>query len=390
MRLGVFSDISYVAENDAISTQQAFVRFITNLPPRIDELVVFGRLAPGGGRASYVLPRDRVRFVPLPHYARITDVWKQLVVLKETLRTFDRELRQLDAVWVFGPHPLGVALALWARYRRTTLFLGVRQDYPRYIAGRLPSRRWAWAVGVAWLLDRVFRLLGRTAPTVAVGDELAQHYAGGSAPVLSTGFSLVAAADIADADAARPWNGTWRILSVGRIDPEKNPLLLAEIIHRLHRRDQRWRLTIAGTGPLQPELARRIDELDLNDVVRLAGYVAQGEALDALYREHHVFLHVSFTEGLPQVLFEAQAAAMPVVATAVGGVAAAVAGNQSAELIPPDDADAAVAVLERLAADPGLRDGLVARGLDNVRGQTMEAQLDRIAAFFSAEAASES
>jgi glycosyltransferase involved in cell wall biosynthesis len=81
---------------------------------------------------------------------------------------------------------------------------------------------------------------------------------------------------------------------------------------------------------------------------------------------------------------------MPVVATAVGGVAAAVAGNQSAELIPPDDADAAVAVLERLAADPGLRDGLVARGLDNVRGQTMEAQLDRIAAFFSAEAASES
>ena len=47
------------------------------------------------------------------------------------------------------------------------------------------------------------------------------------------------------------------------------------------------------------------------------------DGLMDVYRTADVFLHVSWTEGLPQVLFEAWAAGVPVVATAVGGVPAA-------------------------------------------------------------------
>ncbi len=119
--------------------------------------------------------------------------------------------------------------------------------------------------------------------------------------------------------------------------------------------------------------------------MRLVGYVAQGDDLRALYRSHDVFLHVSLTEGFPQVLFEAQAAGTPVVATAVGGVAAAVERHRSAVLIPPADADSAVAAVARVAHDDALRRDLVAAGLENAREQTMEAQLDRIVDFLRAE-----
>jgi glycosyltransferase involved in cell wall biosynthesis len=386
MRLGVYSDLLYRTDGERTWTHQAFIRFVTSLPPRVSEVVVFGRLHPECGRSHYALP-DGVRFVPLPHYARVTSVGAQLRVLRRTRLIFARELDRLDAVWIFGPHPVAVALALTARKRGTPLVLGVRQDYPTYIASRLPSRKWVWAVAVAHGLEATFRLLARGAPTIAVGDELARKYARGGGPVLATGFSLVGTDDLVPIDTAlaRASAPPTRILSVGRLDPEKNPLLLLDVLSRLRGQDERWRLTIAGDGPLVRTVEERAAQLGLGDAVRLVGYVRQGEDLRDLYRSHDVFLHVSLTEGFPQVLFEAQAAGTPVVATAVGGVAAAVGRHRSAMLVPPADADSAVAAVARLARDDALRRDLVVAGLENAREQTMEAQLDRIVAFLRAE-----
>ena len=50
------------------------------------------------------------------------------------------------------------------------------------------------------------------------------------------------------------------------------------------------------------------------------GYLSLDSGLRDHYRDSHMFLHVSWTEGVPQVLFESFAAGLPVVATAVGGV----------------------------------------------------------------------
>jgi glycosyltransferase involved in cell wall biosynthesis len=391
VRLGVYSDLLYRAEGDMVSARQAFIGFVTQLPPRVEEMVVFGRVDPEPGRSHYLLPPE-VRFVRLPHYPRVTSVAGQVRAVRRTAQIFATELERLDAVWIFGPHPIALALALTARRRGVSLFLGVRQDYPTYIAGRLPSPKWAWAVPVAHTLEWAFRRLAQSAPTVAVGDELAHRYAAGRAPVLSTGFSLVRADDIVDEATAlgRTEGFARRILSVGRLDPEKNPLLLAEILRRLRSRDSRWRLTVAGDGPLAAELRRRVEEVGVADAVDFAGYVAQGEALRALYRSHDVFLHVSRTEGFPQVLFEAQAAGRPVVATAVGGVPAAVGASENALLVPPDDAAAAAAGLERVAEDAALRRRLVSEGLRNARANTAEAQLDRIAEFFGSRQAESS
>ena len=106
------------------------------------------------------------------------------------------------------------------------------------------------------------------------------------------------------------------MLSVGRLDPEKNPLLLLDIAERLRELDPRWRLVIAGTGPLRAELDAEIARRRLEENVELLGKAAGGLELWSLYRQSHVFLHVSLTEGVPQVLFEAQAAALPMIVSA--------------------------------------------------------------------------
>ena len=80
-------------------------------------------------------------------------------------------------------------------------------------------------------------------------------------------------------------------------------------------------------------MEERLRELGVADHADLLGYVPIDGGLLDLYRSSHAFLHVSWTEGLPQTLFEAFASGLPVVATAVGGVPAAV--GDAALLVEP-------------------------------------------------------
>jgi glycosyltransferase involved in cell wall biosynthesis len=110
--------------------------------------------------------------------------------------------------------------------------------------------------------------------------------------------------------------------------------------------------------------------------------VALHEGLLDLYRSSHVFLHVSWTEGLPQVLSEAFASALPVVATDVGGVAEAV--GEAALLVRPGDAAAAADAVARVSSDAELRRRMVSAGLTYARGHTLQSELDRVAEFINA------
>jgi glycosyltransferase involved in cell wall biosynthesis len=171
---------------------------------------------------------------------------------------------------------------------------------------------------------------------------------------------------------------------VGRLDSEKNPLLLVDVIAQLHRRDPRWQLTIAGDGPLRSAVEDAVASRGLDDVVQLVGEVPNGSALWQLYRDSHALLHVSLTEGLPQVLLEAMAAGLPIVATDVGSVGTALGNGERGRLVRPGDAGAAAAALEELARDPMLRARIVRAGHNYVIDQTLERQAERLVAFISA------
>lgn len=215
-------------------------------------------------------------------------------------------------------------------------------------------------------------------PVVAVGHELSAKYSHAPA-VLNLTVSLVPAVALQSAPTNRDYASELRVLSVGRLEQEKNPLLLADVLAQLRARDPRWRLLVCGEGDLEPALAARLRALGVADASEMLGYVAMGDELFDLYRSCHALLHVSWTEGFPQVLIEAFAAALPVVATAVGGVPDGV--GDAAVLIPPGDAAAAADALSRIAADADLRTRVIETGLLRARQLTFEAQIARLASF---------
>src|SRR5205085_10640377 len=141
---------------------------------------------------------------------------------------------------------------------------------------------------------------------------------------------------------------------------------------------------VAGEGTLASAVAVRARKLGVDDAVELCGYVPFGDDLFDLYRSSHAFLHVSTTEGLPQVLFEAHGAGLPIVATDVGGVAAALGHGDRGLLVPRGDAAAAADACTRLRHDPQLRERLIRNGLEFARAESIEAQLERLVPFLDA------
>jgi len=377
VRLAVYTDYSYRRDAHGVTGERAFVRFMTGLEPLVDELVLVGRLDPQPGRSHYPLAPS-IGFVGLPFYTSLTHPLKVGASLRRSAARFWRLLDDVDTVWLLGPyiHAIGFALLALARGKRVAL--GVRQDFPTYVRSRHPSLRWTHLA--ADLLERTFRALGRRLPVAVVGPDLARNYAG-SARLLELTVSLVSESDLVDPEAAlaRPPGAPPRVLSVGRLDREKNPLLLADILAGLLAHGTDWRLDVVGDGPMHDELASRFEQLGCAEAAELHGYVPIDGGLIALYRSADVLLHVSWTEGLPQVLFEAFAAGVPVVATDVGGVRDA--AGDAALLIPPGDADAAVAAVERVRTDPRLRRALVEAGAARAREHTLEREASRLLAF---------
>jgi glycosyltransferase involved in cell wall biosynthesis len=260
--------------------------------------------------------------------------------------------------------------------------LGVRQDLPAYARSRHPGRRLVHVF--ADLLDGAFRALARLVPIVVVGPALAERYRGARA-VLPLTASLISERELDAPAPERNWDSELTAISAGRLEEEKNPLLLADVLADLRASDPRWRLVICGEGPLEGALRERLAALGVAGAATLRGYLPLDGGLQDAYRAAHASLHVSWTEGLPQVSFEAFAAQVPVVATGVGSVAAA--GDGAVLLVAPGDPKAPAARLRQVAADRILRETLVAAGLARVRSHTLEAELRRTGRFLRGEKA---
>ena len=146
--------------------------------------------------------------------------------------------------------------------------------------------------------------------------------------------------------------------AIGRLAPEKGFDRLVSNFAQLLDRGLDADLVVAGAGECEADLRRQIGATGHGANIRLLGFVSD---VRSLYEGLDLLVLSSRREGLPNVVLEAMAMGVPVVATAIAGLPDLVDHDRTGGvLVPPDDDEALTAAIERLLASPQRRHGQLA------------------------------
>lgn len=181
------------------------------------------------------------------------------------------------------------------------------------------------------------------------GDRLAQIYNGvdsekftpapeGPAPILDCPFSPSA---------------HWLVGTVGRMHEVKDqPTLARAFVRAIELQPglrERLRLVMVGDGPLKASVMEILRTAGVEHLSWLPG--ERSDVADVM-RGLHCFALPSRSEGISNVILEAMASGLPILATEVGGNPELVSAGRTAELVPPSDPEAMAQALVRLASEP--------------------------------------
>jgi len=143
-------------------------------------------------------------------------------------------------------------------------------------------------------------------------------------------------------------------LYAGYITRRKGVYELIETINRVRKTCPDVLLVMCGAGPEEKKLRTFIREKGLDNIVRMAGDI-EPERMHKWMQASDLFVLASHTEGMPNVVTEAMACGLPVVATAVGGLPAAIGDCGGAVLVPPGNIDELENAIVKVIKDNQLR-----------------------------------
>ena len=167
-----------------------------------------------------------------------------------------------------------------------------------------------------------------------------------------------------------------QIVSVGRLQPQKNHRLLLDAFAAFHKVYTDYELHIFGVGELENELKRRVKELHIEDHVVFRGFSSdvQHEIWDSA-----MFVLSSDYEGISNSMIEALSMGVPVISTdcPVGGSRTYIENGVNGILTPVGDQEALTEAMLRLADDPELARKLSANGAKIKEKYSLEKIADR-------------
>ena len=159
-------------------------------------------------------------------------------------------------------------------------------------------------------------------------------------------------------------SGRTLLLCPARLAPCKGLPYLLEALALLKRRGRHVTCWLAGEGKLRGRLDQLRQRLGVADRTHLLGHRAD---LPALLRHADIIVLPSLHDTLPFAVLESQYAGKATVASSVGGIPEMIEDGVTGLLVPPGDATALAAGLERLIDDSGLRRRLAANGQQHAR-----------------------
>lgn len=143
-----------------------------------------------------------------------------------------------------------------------------------------------------------------------------------------------------------------RLLFVGRLTPQKSPETLLNAFSTVNQQGMSLTLQMVGTGPLRSELEHLVRNLRLGSAVQFLGHRSD---VSALMQQATALVLPSEWEGMPNVVLEAMANGLPVIASDVDGIRDVVVDGKTGVLVPAGDSNAMAQAIAKLVDDPELR-----------------------------------
>ncbi|MDX6718308.1 MAG: hypothetical protein QOJ63_562, partial [Solirubrobacteraceae bacterium] len=275
-----------------------------------------------------------------------------------------------DLVHLCSPGPSGAAAGVIARLMGVPVLGSYHTELAAYAGLRSgdPGLEIAAGLAIAAFYGQCRRVLS---PSPASDDVLrAMGVAGERIGRWDRGVDLARFSPARRVEDLLP--GEITVLYAGRLTREKGAELLADAFLGARERDPRLHLALAGGGPEEAVLRERLGEH-----ATFLGWLG-ADALARAYASADLFLFASRTDTFGQVLLEAQASGLPVVAVGEGGPTSIVTDGATGRLCSADADDLAAVVCE-LAAQPPQRERLARCALEAVRQRTWERSLRQLA-----------
>jgi len=296
------------------------------------------------GKAPLMDETLRVPGVPIPLYP---DLRMGLPARRRLLRTW--QAYRPDLVHVATEGPLGWSAIRAARQLGVPVTSDFRTRFDEY------GRHYAWEGAVTLVRAYLRAFHNRTDRTFVPTRELQKQLGELGFARLTVSTRGVDARQFSPSYRSEALRAQWGVpadapvaLTVGRLAVEKNLSVALDAFDAVRERVPSARLVMVGDGPQRNVLRRRCP-----DAV-FAG-TQHGEALAAHYASADLFLFPSLTETFGNVVVEAMASGLPVVAFDTAAAGMHVRRDESGCLAPLGDAAAFARATAALAADATLR-----------------------------------
>lgn len=232
------------------------------------------------------------------------------------------------------------------------------------------------ALRIPVLSNLIFRLLKTADAIVCEENSLKSH-------LLSRGFNREKIFLISngidkklfhpgDSDQAkrdlRLSDGQRIILSVGSLNKNKNHSLLIQAFAKIPTSNTSWHLYIIGDGEERLNLEKQILDLEISQKVKLLG-IKDHCSLPQWLKAADIFVLPSLNEGTPNVLVEAMACGLPIIASKVGGIPDLIQDKVEGLLFESDSKAELVEKLDKLMQDKELQISLGRAATKKVNSQ---------------------
>jgi glycosyltransferase involved in cell wall biosynthesis len=325
--------------------QMVLAAIAEGLASRITNQVLTRRFANTGVRKEYEFLTVHYFWNPAPEvwkdYATGTQhvpFLKKLVVTGLDIVCVLPMLRRLalesDLVHLHFPLPLGISALLMRPLVKRPLIVTVHGNADVY---ELPPL----------LAPATRAVLRRADAVVSVGRDLAEYLR--SSMGVSNVIVIPNGIPVETFTVGRSTGPGVSLLSICRLVPRKNILVLIDAVERLVGEGHDLSLVIAGTGPEKEAIERRAARAP--DAIRFVGFIDEAEKRRLLI-DADVFVQLSTREGLSIAAIEALASGVPCVVSDLPGVREPIdAGVTGWYVEDPESVDSVVATLRRVVAD---------------------------------------